>query len=91
MASNGIEVKEGLLFFIHLIFEILSKNLGPALAGAEQKCAESILGFLSSQLVGTKSADKAFYSLTFKLSQSVTEVNKNRLLWCHFKKIPFFI
>ena len=47
------------------------------LAGTEEKCAQSFPLFLFSQSVGFESVDGTFYSLAFKLSQLVTEVNKS--------------
>ena len=52
------------------------------LAGTEEKCAQSFPLF--------ESVDGTFYSLAFKLSQLVTEVNKSRFFGVCFKE-PFFI
>lgn len=60
------------------------------LAGMEEKCAQSFPLFLFSQLVGIESVDGTFYSLAFKLSQLVPEVNKSRFCGVYFKE-PFFI
>jgi len=60
------------------------------LAGTEEKCAQSFPLFLFSQSVGFESVDGTFYSLAFKLSQLVTEVNKSRFFGVCFKE-PFFI
>lgn len=60
------------------------------LAGAEDKCTQSFPSFLFIQSVGIESMDETFYSLAFKLSQFVIEVNKNRFYGVIFKE-PLFI
>lgn len=60
------------------------------LAGTEKKCTPSFSSFLFSKSVGIENADEAFYSLAFKLSQFVIEVNKNRFCSAIFKE-PLFV
>lgn len=60
------------------------------LAGAEDKCTQRFPSFLFTQPVGIESTDETFYSLAFKLSQFVLEVNKNRFYGVIFKE-PLFI
>lgn len=59
------------------------------LAGAEKKCTKSFPSFLFSKSVGIENVDEAFYSLAFKLSQFVIEVNKNRFCSVIFKESLF--
>jgi len=65
------------------------KTQAPCWQVLKKKYAQSFPSFLFSKSVGIENVDEAFYSLAFKLSQFVIEVNKHRFCGVSFKEASF--